>query len=282
MKNLLRAYRSGMLTKPMTPEEVEELASKSKDYTTGGLVGRRPAFTDRLAGMEMTLKYDGDGGSYLHVFKDIHSLKWTDENGEVHPEYYEAFEIDKDILMVAYLRKGSRPTTSCTIVLDLKMNLTTMIRSAMGTPSYARDITQHVLHGVILREGYPAPYVLRHHITRDLVGRSFGWSYRDDMTSQHIFGSPYGISWVILSGPGAGLLGSAPCKYFRITKDVYLYTWLETMGSGQQGVVLVNLRTMHDCGTFYGINHDQRFEFYTYGARGYDLGSYKTREKFIW
>ena len=91
MKNLLRAYRSGMLTKPMTPEEVEELAARSEDYTTGGLVGRRPAFTDRLAGMEMTLKYDGDGGSYPHVFKDSHSLEWTDESGAVHPEYYEAF-----------------------------------------------------------------------------------------------------------------------------------------------------------------------------------------------
>ena len=193
----------------------------------------------------------------------------------------EAFEIDDELYMAAYLQRCSRPATSCTIVLDLKMNLTTMIRSSMGTAVSARDIDQRVWHGVIRREGMMPPLAWRHHPTRDLVGLSTGWSYRDDMASQHIYGSPYGISWVILTGPGNGLLGSAPCKYFKIREHVYLYSWLETMGSGQQGVVLMNMKTMHDVGTFYGVNHAQRFEFYTYGAKGYILGRYSTRDKFL-
>ena len=129
---------------------------------------------------------------------------------------------------------------------------------------------------------FPFPLCGGHHPTRELVGRSFGWSYRDDMASQHIIGTPHSISWVILTGPGNGLVGSAPCKYFKVTDHVYLYTWVESRGSGQQGVVLVNLKTMHDCGTFYGINHNQCFEFYTYGARGYDLGRYDSADHFIW
>ncbi len=281
MKDLIHGYRSGMLTKPMTEEEVQQLADSSTDYFTGDLVGRRPPFTDALAGISMVLRYENGGPRLPHRFIDLHTLVWTDEDGKEHEEYYEAFEIDGELYMAAYLRRGSRPATSCTVVLDLKMNLTTMIHSAMGTPRYARDITQRVWHGIIEREGQMPPIAWRHHPTRDLVGQSFGWSYRDDMASQHILGSPYAISWVILTGPGNGLLGSAPCKYFKIREHVYLYSWLETMGSGQQGVVLVNLKTMHDCGTFYGINHNQRFEFYTYGARGYSLGCYNTRDRFL-
>ncbi len=280
MKNVIHGYRSGLLTKTMTEEEVLALAEASTDYFTGDLTGRRPPFSAALSGLELRLDY-GVEGTLPHRFADEHTLVWTDGEGKEHEEYYEAFEIDRQLYLAAYLRKGSRPVTSCTVVLDLAMNLTTMIRSSMGTAVSARDIDQRVWHGVIRREGMMPPLAWRHHPTRDLVGLSTGWSYRDDMASQHIYGSPYGISWVILTGPGNGLLGSAPCKYFKIREHVYLYSWLETMGSGQQGVVLMNMKTMHDVGTFYGVNHAQRFEFYTYGAKGYILGRYNTRDKFL-
>jgi hypothetical protein len=44
----------------------------------------------------------------------------------------------------------------------------------------------------------------------------------------------------------------------------------------------MNTRLMHDVGTFYGIHHGQQFEFYTYGARGFCLGAYDTKELFKW
>ncbi|MCE5342843.1 MAG: molybdenum cofactor biosynthesis F family protein [Eubacteriales bacterium] len=282
MNTLLRAYRSGMLTKAMTEQDVADLVGESKDYYIGDLAGRRPYFTQKLNAMTLTLRYDNGGPCFTHHFLNEHRLTWQEEGGAQREEYYEAFEIDDQIFLIAYLRRDSRPATSFSCVVDLKMNLTTLILSAMGTRQSARDVDQRIYHGVVEREGLPTPMAWRHHPTRDLVGRSMGWSYRDDMTSQHIFGSPHSISWVILQGPGTGLVGSAPCKYVKISDQVYLYSWVETMGSGQQGVVLTNLKTMHDCGTFYGVNHNQRFEFYTYGARGYNLGSYNTKERFIW
>jgi hypothetical protein len=281
MSSQLRIYRSGMLTKPMTEPEVAELVSATRDYHIGDLTGRRPPFSQKLVGKFLTLRYDNGGPCFPHRFLNEHKLIWQTENGAENEAYYEALEIDNQIYLLAYLRKDSCPAASVTCVLDLRMNLTTIILSAMGTKESARDITQRVYHGVIERDGIPVPCVWRHHPTRDLVGRSFGWSYRDDMTSQHILGSPHSIAWVILQGPGTGLLGAAPCRYYRISKHVYLYSWLEINGSGQQGVVLANLKTMHDCGTFFGINHDQRFEFYTYGARGYDLGRYDVKERFV-
>jgi hypothetical protein len=265
----------------MTEQEVFDLAQSSPDYNTGDLSGRRPDFSGDLAGMNITLKSDNGGPEIKYKFADAHKLLWDDGKGG-HEEYYEALKIDKGVYLVAYLQKNSRPVTSCSITLDLEMNLETMILSPIGTPISARYVDQRIYHGYIEREGAPRPLAWRHHPTRDLSGHSMGWSYRDDMTSQHIFGSPYSIAWVILQGPGSGLLGCAPARYFKITEHVYLYTWVETFGSGQQGVVLVNKKIMHDVGTFYGITHGQRFEFYTYGAQGYDLGAYDTARFFKW
>jgi hypothetical protein len=262
--------------------ELAELAQLSPEYKTGDLIGKRPAFSSALAGMDMALKADNGGPEIKYRFVDAHKMLWDDGAGE-REEYYEALQIDKAVYLVAYLQKNSRPVTSCSIVLDLEMNLQTMIISPLGaSPLSARYVEQRVYHGYIEREGAPRPVAWRHQPTRDLSGHSMGWSYRDDMTSQHIFGSPYSIAWVILQGPGSGLLGCAPAKYFRIKEHVYLYTWVETFGSGQQGVVLMNKKIMHDVGTFYGITHGQRFEFYTYGARGYDLGAYDVARFFKW
>jgi hypothetical protein len=280
MNQLLRPYRPQRMTIEMTEQEVADMVLVSPNYHIGGLVGRRPAFCSVLAGKEFTLRADGPGPAFTYRFADAHRMMWREADGAEHEEYYEALQIDKDIYLLAYLRRGSRPATSVTCVLDLGMNLTTMIISAMGTPISARYVDQQIWHGVILRDDAPLPLAWRHQTTRDLVGRSMGWSYRDDMTSQHIFGSPYSIAWVILQGPGTGLLGTAPCRYFKINDHVYLYTWIETRGSGQQGIVLMNTNIMHDVGTFYGIHHGQEFEFYTYGARGYNLGSFDTQAYF--
>ncbi|MDR2656801.1 MAG: MoaF N-terminal domain-containing protein [Oscillospiraceae bacterium] len=280
---LLRPYRPGAFNPDMTPDEIYALAERAVDgmtYNHGGLEGRRLPFTDALSGKTLTIALDDGAGRLPHTFVDRHRLTWTDADGVEHPEYYEAIEIDRNIFMVAYMRKGSRPVTSVTAVLDLGYNIATVITAAIGALPFARDVDQRILGGVILREGAFPPLAWRHQPTRDLIGKTYGWSYRDDMTSQHIYASPYGIAWVILQGPGAGSLGSAPCKYYKINDHVYLYSWIESYGSGQQGVVLMNTRTMHDCGTFYGFPDTKTFEFYTYGAKAYALGSFDTKERF--
>ncbi|MDR1570665.1 MAG: molybdenum cofactor biosynthesis F family protein [Oscillospiraceae bacterium] len=289
LNTLLRPYRARAINPEMTEAEVFDIASKTSEYNIGGLIGRRPEFYDKLPerfrDQTITLRFDNGGPVLTHRFIDAHRLLWSEGGSGVEAyreEYYEALQIDTDVFLLAYLRKGSRPVTSITIALDFGMNLTTVIKGAIGTEFSARDVSQYIGHGVIERDGAPVPLAWRHQPTRDLVGRSFGWSYRDDMTSQHIYGAPSSIAWVILQGPGCGLLGTAPCKYFRLNEHLYLYTWVESMGSGQQGVVLMNLRTMHDVGTFYGFPDTKTFEFYTYGAKGYDLGSYNTRDLFPW
>ena len=281
MNNLLRPYRPKSLTISMTEQEVHDLVQKTPDYHIGDLIGRRPPFHTKFAGTEFVLKFD-NGGPVIHYhFISEHRLVWNDGK-EDHEEYYEALQIDKDIFLLAHLRKDTRPQESVTIALDFGMNLATCILSKMGNEYSAREISQFIWFGVIDHDNLPTPLVWRHHFTREFAGRSMGWSYRDDMASQHIYGTSHSLAWVILTGPGAGLLGSAPAQYMKINDHIYMLTWVETNSSGQQGVVLMNLNTMHDVGTFYGINHNQQFEFYTYGARGYNLGQFDVKDLFVW
>ena len=114
MNSQLRIYRSGMLTQAMTEQEVADLVATSDDYYVGDLVGRRPDFSGKLAGKTLTLRCDNNGSSFTHTFVDDHKLTWSQDGGESHEEYYEAFEIDEQVFMVAYLRKGSRPAVSIT------------------------------------------------------------------------------------------------------------------------------------------------------------------------
>ena len=52
------------------------------------------------------------------------------------------------------------------------------------------------------------------------------------------------------------MVWSSPCEYVKLRRDVYIMSWVEETSAGGQGTVLMNLRTMHDCGVFYGLAFD--------------------------
>lgn len=277
----LRAHRPGRMLVPMTEQEVHEMVVKHtqspEGYIYGGLNGRRPPFYNKLIGRTLTLRYD-DGPQIVHRFLDLHTLTW-EENGVVHTEYYEALQIDDQVVLLAYLIKGSRPNATRTIVLDFAQNLTTGVFSHMGTEVSPREVNQKIYFGVI-DEGNPTALVWRHHFTREIIGRSVLWSYYDNMAAQHFYLAPNYYGWQV-----GGIMGCGPARYVKINQDVYMMMNLEPVSngySGQQGVMLMNFRIMHDVGTFYGIPHSQVFEYYTFGARGYDCGCLKTKDRFIY
>jgi hypothetical protein len=49
---------------------------------------------------------------------------------------------------------------------------------------------------------------------------------------------------------------SGPASYVKIRDQLYLAYWLEEACNGTLGTVLINLRTMHDCGTGYHCGSD--------------------------
>jgi hypothetical protein len=66
---------------------------------------------------------------------------------------------------------------------------------------------------------------------------------------------------------------SSPCKYAKIRDGVYMMSWIENRSAGNLNSFLFNTKTMHDVGVAFGINHNQEFEFNTFGAESRAAGS---------
>jgi hypothetical protein len=106
-------------------------------------------------------------------------------------------------------------------------------------------------------DGTTPPKYRRHHFTDELVGRAITWNYSPGLTSMHLYTTPHSLSWIIFGESGAGgMEWSGPASYVKIRDELYLAYWLEEACNGTLGTILVNLRTMHDCGIGYHCGRD--------------------------
>jgi hypothetical protein len=122
----------------------------------------------------------------------------------------------------------------------------------MGTPYMANEAAVKTLFGVVEMKGLVAPKYRRHQFTDELVGRAVSWNYRPGLTSMHLYATPHSLSWIIFLDNGAGgLEWSGPASYVKIRDELYLAYWLEEACNGTLGTILVNLRTMRNCGVDY-------------------------------
>ena len=53
-----------------------------------------------------------------------------------------------------------------------------------------------------------------------------------------------------------------------MNSHIYFFTWIEERAAGVQGFCLMDLAKMHDVGCFFGLNYDDEFENYMFGAKG--------------
>jgi hypothetical protein len=102
--------------------------------------------------------------------------------------------------------------------------------------------------------GLAPPKYRRHTFTDELVGRQVSWNYQQGLTSMHLYATPHSPSWIIFLENGAGgLEWSGPASYVKIRDEIYLAYWLEEACNGTLGTILINLRTMRNCGADYHV-----------------------------
>lgn len=277
----LKPYRLRTQTAVLSEDEVLQAVGASQDYSSGERSGNRPAFSPALAGKILDLHFDNGGPNLHYEFASEHELIWKEKERE-HREYYDVLKIDKNAFLISHLRIDAEKPVAVNLAIDLKMNLATLILTTIGTSYSPRETSSLIYFGVVNRDNLPTPLTWRHHFTRDLVGRAMAWDYGNNHKLQHVYAAPNSFTFVYLCGEHKDMLGCGPCKYVKLNDHAYLLTWTETPGSGMTSVSLINRITMQAVGSQYGINHDGRFEFSTFGARGYELGGYTTRELFKW
>jgi len=220
--------------------------------------------SDLCVGREITLKFD-DGTCWEYRFPEIHTLEYkAPEETEWHRELYKPFELDENLVCLGHFCSDAYPPACHILFLDFDYGLATGIEACVNGKYDLRDAVPQFHFGIMETEGVTVYRLKRHGFTKELLGKSFTWTYSDNMTSQHIYNAPHSYSWTIINNTGAGTpmnraggyVWSSPCEYIKLRDDVYVMNWVEERWEGIMGCVAMNLRLMHDCGFSFGMSTD--------------------------
>jgi hypothetical protein len=226
--------------------------------------GNNLPYSDILVGKEFTLRLDHGGPVRDYRFRDTTRLEYRDHSDNVWREAeYRGYEGDTNLAWFSHILPESRPRASVQVAVDFNNGLATSIESHMGTAYYGNETTYRAVFGVVEMDGIDAPLYVRHELTDELLGHAFSWSYNDQVTSMHLYGSPHSMSWTIFTGNQTmGAQWCSPCIYVKLRDGVYLFCQNEEACNGVQMIALINTNISHDCGfSFNG------------GARGVSLTS---------
>jgi hypothetical protein len=226
--------------------------------------GHNLPFSDILVGKEFTLRFDNGGPVRDYRIKEMFKLQYRDHKDNVwHDADYRAYEGDDNLAWFSHMIADSKPRASVQVAVDFTNGLATSIESHMGTPYYGNETSYRAIFGVAEMPGLDAPLYVRHHLTDELVGHAFSWSYSDQVTSMHVYSSPHSMSWVIFTGAQAlGAEWCSPCIYVKLRPGVFIFCQNEEACNGAQMIELLNTKASHDCGFTYNG-----------GARGVSLGT---------
>jgi hypothetical protein len=275
-KGMRFLYRPLDLTKPMTLEEVREVAAKTKAwkgaFENPGKEKKMLEHSSLMNNRKFTVVFD-DKTTWDYEIGEDFNMRFRESAGKWKAERYDAFEPDDQLVFFAHATDSDCPTDGLQYAIDLKNGLVTCIRSTFDDAENPRVPRQQWLFGVIKTDGI-TPSKHRHQFTDELLGHSYTWEYSDEIASQHYYTSSESFSFAIFQNSEVGVMGSFPCKYVKIRDGVYLMSWIEMRSQGIQGILLFNTKTMHDCGACHGITHDQTFEFNTFCAEARSAGQY--------
>jgi hypothetical protein len=221
------------------------------------MAGNRSPVSDYLVGKTLTLRFD-NGVAVDYRFPETQRLSWR-RSGESawHDERYEAWESAPNVVMFGHLVTGAPQHDCYKLVADFDHGLATCIHGTIGSAYIANEAQAETWFGVVEMDGITPPKYRRHHFTDELVGRAVTWNYSPGLTSMHLYTTPHSLSWIIFGDSGAGgMEWSGPASYVKIRDELYLAYWLEEACNGTLGTILVNLRTMHDCGIGYHCGRD--------------------------
>lgn len=262
--NRQRVYRTW--TK-LTEEEVIKITKdpNPEEYADGGFskMPYTPPLSEKLVGKEITLYIQEQ--KFCYSFLSVKELIWSEDGTEKKHEYYQAREVDDGVLYLQHLCSNSLPATCVCMVIDLNTNLVTRYIAVIGNGNNPREVRRTFTFG---RIDSPNGIHDLHHFTEDLKGKAIKWTYLDHVVEvKHIYFSPL---YYCYSMPMKDGLWEAcnPADYIKINDHIYLFSFLEERQAGVQGSFLINLNTMHDVGGFFGINSLDKFECYTFGAKG--------------
>lgn len=277
-------YRTSILAKYINKEEIKEAAKHVKifeEYPDNVMISEsKMADSDQCLGKKLTVRCDDGYAVELDFFSEK-VLRWRFPDGEWKEEQYRVSQLDEDLVYMGFYVSESCPPRGFMIALDFSNGCATCIECAMEGGHDFHDVIPSYHFGYIDMVGLTPSRTRRHGFTRELLGRSFTWTYSDGMSSQHIYNAPESYSWTIFTNgePGeaanrsGSFVWSSPCTYIKLRDEIYIMTWIEEKWAGTMGSIAMNLRLMHDCGFIMNATHEgEEIHFNQMSAFARDAG----------
>jgi uncharacterized repeat protein (TIGR02543 family) len=262
----------------LTEEEVIEAIEVEGSWTNAfggpGKEERMYPLSDKLNGEAFSLVFD-DGLTLEYQFTDVNDLKFREAGAQDWKTgRYEAFEVDANLIFFTHAIDDKFPDKIYLNVVDFDNGLATCMNSEILVDEATPRMCIPTFHFGVLNKSGITPVSERHGFSKGLLGRSFTWTYNDTMVSQHYYATPDSLYYAIMGESGdAFLMWSCDAWYVKFRENVYLISWLESFGSGQNDSKIFNLNTMHDAGVCYGIPDGGPFEYNTYGSEARHAGT---------
>lgn len=273
-------YRPLLTNPAMTKSEVDEAVAKNTAVFSprNPMAGNSLPSSNYLVGKQFTLRFEDGGPTLSYRFDDPHKLHWQrDGESQWREEVYQAWEPAPGVIFFGHLLGGAPNHDSVAIAVDFENALATCVHGWLGTKYMANEAARKTWFGTLEMDGLTAPQYRRHQFTDELVGRALTWNYSPGLTSMHVYTTPHSFSWIIFLGGGAGgLEWSGPAQYVKLRDDLYLFNWLEESCNGTLGILVINMRTLHDCGIGYHCGK-QGLSLSGIGARARNAGSFDIR-----
>ncbi len=273
----------------ITIEQVKEMAKEAttESVWNGELETEQLGSSEVLAGKKLRFEYM-NGSMAEYEFYDKRYLAWTDGDGVWHKDAYSAVPgPDHDeIVFLHHYKAGFDLPRCCNMVIDLETGLVTAVEAVAGNIEIPREVSHDILFGQIAGFNVPAN-ALRHTYTTELVGKAIHWGAPNATRPgiKYIFSSPHYCTYVMrFANEDTYWMATLPAEQIKIKSGLYFMPVVEARQTGFQLNMLMNLDTMRDCQSGFGVGasgpaeHPDRLEMHLHAGR---CGSYTTMDTIL-
>jgi phenolic acid decarboxylase len=271
-----RVYRTWSQLTAVDVQRICDQTSPDK-YTKGGLGDGEfmPEYSSDLDGKHIVLNFNNTTWNYHFIESRTLTFDYSDgKEINARCNVHQAPGV-KDVYFIQHYCSDSTPPTARTIIIDFNTGRATMVVATLNHPKNPAQVQREFMFGTI--EGVTASGD-PHSFTNDLVGTAINWRYhRQAPVIKHIYSSPYYYTYT--GNFGGTWMASNPADYVKINDHLYIFSMVEERQTGVQGLFLINMKTLHDVGSFFGC-HAVGMECYTVGAKGELTTMHTTAEEY--
>lgn len=200
-----------------------------------------------LAGDAINIIFDG-GISIFHHFITESSLSWEvntgPQKGMKGEHKYKAFEVRPGIFFVDFYKSEFKEHVS--LVWNRSTGQVIAGVSELEDVEGRRRTKTDLLQGHVANFSNTAPFPE----TDELVGQHIVYRYTPRDAYEHVYLNGGTLTWHCLSGTEKGLADTEFCRTFKLSDQLYLLFWTETV-MPVESFVVIDLQKMRSTGRFY-------------------------------